>query len=96
VAISVFSLTRQGQNHLFMFHSVRTTVERTAVAACPSSPGTGHAGHGWSRSLTMERGEVSAVAITHSCVLFSPFFLFPPQTLAAATGLSLFVAGPWV
>jgi hypothetical protein len=46
VATPVVSLSSQGQNCLFMSHSVRATVERTAVAACPSSPGTGHAGHG--------------------------------------------------
>jgi hypothetical protein len=54
VAIHVFLLNGQGQNCLFMSHSAWATVERTAVAACPSSPGTGHAGHCRSRRLAME------------------------------------------
>jgi hypothetical protein len=45
-----------------------------------------------SPSLAMERGAVSALATTHSRDIFSSFSSSPPQTLAAATRLFLFVA----
>lgn len=43
----VFSLDEQGQNRHFTSHSLLVTVERMAMASCPSSSGTRHAEHGW-------------------------------------------------
>jgi hypothetical protein len=78
VAVHVFSLSGWGQNRLSISHSPQATVERTAVANSPSSPGTGHSGPSLPSLCYGERAG-SALSVFPSG---SP--TPKPQTLAAA------------